>query len=106
MQAVLNLLKNSIEAIDINSGEKNITIKAYAEDGQLVIEVKDTGNGFDTTIGRKLFTRGFTTKPTGSGRPLPVALVVNPRVNSFFPMIVSNPLPVSFTSMTSWPSCV
>ena len=25
MQAVLNLLKNSIEAIDINSGEKNIT---------------------------------------------------------------------------------
>jgi signal transduction histidine kinase len=67
MQAVLNLLKNSIEAIDRESGEKNIIIKAYAQDGQLVIEVKDTGNGFDTTIGRQLFTRGFTTKNTGSG---------------------------------------
>ena len=33
----------------------------------LVLQVHDSGNGFDGTIGRQLFERGFTTKSSGTG---------------------------------------
>jgi signal transduction histidine kinase len=67
MQVVLNLLKNSIEAIPLNAAEKTISIRLYAQEGLLILEVQDSGNGFDETTAGRLFERGFTTKSTGSG---------------------------------------
>jgi signal transduction histidine kinase len=67
MQVILNIIKNSIEAIDITAAEKNIWLTATADDTFLVLEIKDNGHGFDTATGLQLFQRGFTTKASGSG---------------------------------------
>lgn len=67
MQAVLNVLKNSIESIDKNGSEKSILLSANAEGGRIVMHIKDSGTGFDKSTGDKLFGRGFTTKSAGSG---------------------------------------
>ena len=67
MQAILNILKNSIEAIDANTPEKNISLSAVTNNGQLVLHVKDSGKGFDKQTADQLFRRGFTTKSSGSG---------------------------------------
>ena len=67
MQVILNILKNSIEAIDINAAEKNIalTIRIYPD--RLILEVRDNGQGFDEATGKQISERGFTTKAAGSG---------------------------------------
>ena len=65
MQVILNLLKNSIEAIDIYALEKNISLSVGVRYELLVLEVRDNGNGFDKTTGKKVFERGFTTKASG-----------------------------------------
>jgi len=67
MQVVLNILKNSIEAIDINAEEKHITLCVKLNDDVLILQVEDSGNGFDEATGKKLFARGFTTKASGTG---------------------------------------
>jgi signal transduction histidine kinase len=67
MQVILNILKNSIEAIDNNSADKSITIRLYGEEGFLFLEIEDTGNGFDAETAGRLFGRGFTTKSSGTG---------------------------------------
>jgi signal transduction histidine kinase len=67
MQVMLNLIKNSIEAIDMNAAEKNISIRMYRQEDLLILEVKDSGCGFDKNTGDRLFERGFTTKSSGTG---------------------------------------
>jgi signal transduction histidine kinase len=67
MQVILNVLKNSLEAIDINAIEKKITVTVTPEHQYLLLTIQDTGVGFDEETGSKLFDRGFTTKSSGSG---------------------------------------
>jgi signal transduction histidine kinase len=67
MQVVMNILKNSIEAIDMNTSGKTISIRLQEEDGRLVLLVRDSGNGFDKATAGLLFSRGFTTKLSGTG---------------------------------------
>ena len=67
MQVFLNLLKNSIEAIDLNASEKLITIHVHTEPQALVVTIRDSGKGFDEATSRQLFNREFTTKQAGSG---------------------------------------
>ena len=70
MQVMLTILKNSIDAIDVNAPEKNISLNMFKESDQLVLQVKDTGSGFDKNIAGKLFEKGFTTKYLGTGESL------------------------------------
>ncbi|HZE83125.1 MAG TPA: HAMP domain-containing sensor histidine kinase [Puia sp.] len=67
MQVIMNLIKNSIEAIDMNAAEKTISIRLYKDNDLLILEIKDSGNGFDKVTGDRLFERGFTTKSSGTG---------------------------------------
>jgi PAS domain S-box-containing protein len=67
MQLMLNVLKNSIEAIDKEAIEKNISINVYSRSDILEIQVSDTGNGFNKSTAVHLFERGFSTKSSGSG---------------------------------------
>jgi signal transduction histidine kinase len=67
MQVILNLLKNSIEAISVYAPEKAISLSADVQPGWLTIQIQDSGNGFDEETAKKLFKRGFTTKSSGSG---------------------------------------
>ncbi len=67
MQVLLNILKNSIEAIDIDAAEKKISITMQRKDKQIELMIADTGQGFDAETGSRLFERGFTTKKAGTG---------------------------------------
>ena len=70
MQLILNVVKNSVEAIDTNATEKNICIDAHRQNGHLILKVKDSGHGFDKQTGDQFFKRGFTTKLSGAGMGL------------------------------------
>jgi PAS domain S-box-containing protein len=70
MQALLNILRNSIEAIDTNAPEKSIGVNVYTNAGQLVLQIKDNGKGFDKPTASQLFSKGFTTKSSSSGMGL------------------------------------
>lgn len=67
MQVILNVLKNSIEAIDIELPEKNISVAAVTADDSIVVIIADNGQGFTAETGNRFFERGFTTKKTGTG---------------------------------------
>ncbi|MDR0973828.1 MAG: PAS domain-containing protein [Prevotellaceae bacterium] len=60
-QAVLNIIKNSVESIG-NDGD--IVIRT---DSPAMIEVADNGRGIDQATETKLFTPFFSTKPRGQG---------------------------------------
>ena len=68
-QALVNLVKNGLEAID---GQGCVRVSANAEPGALVIAVGDTGPGLTAEQRARLFTPGFTTKSQGSGLGLTI----------------------------------
>lgn len=63
-QCVVNLVKNSLDAMD-NGGSIEIVCRKQADD--LMIEVIDNGPGIPSEIQPKLFTPFFTTKENGTG---------------------------------------
>ena len=69
-QAVLNLVKNGLEALS-RGGELTITSRS---DGVAVeVSVHDSGAGISDEVGRRLFEPFFTTKPQGTGLGLSIA---------------------------------
>jgi signal transduction histidine kinase len=69
-QAVLNLVKNAMEALS-RGGELTL---ASRRDGEVVeVSVSDTGAGISEEVARRLFEPFFTTKPQGSGLGLSIA---------------------------------
>lgn len=67
MQVILNVLKNSVEAIDMEADEKDISISLQVTPAVIELKVKDNGKGFSSETGSHLFERGFTTKSNGTG---------------------------------------
>lgn len=66
-QVLINLVKNSIEALETQI-DKEIKLKSYLNlRGNPVIEVKDNGSGIQPEVLEKLFIPFFTTKQNGSG---------------------------------------
>ena len=72
-QMLVNLFKNSIEAIDerIRSGgldePPRITVKVYIREDFLHIDVTDNGIGISPKNARLIFSAGYTTKKSGTG---------------------------------------
>ena len=72
-QMLVNLLRNSIEAIDelIQSGGLNetprIEVKAYTDGDFLYLDVTDNGIGITEQNLKLIFTAGYTTKEAGTG---------------------------------------
>ncbi|HEX3384146.1 MAG TPA: HAMP domain-containing sensor histidine kinase, partial [Mucilaginibacter sp.] len=67
MQVMLNVLKNSVEAIDMESENKSITVAVESGEKHLELKFIDNGQGFDKETSKKFFQRGFTTKKSGTG---------------------------------------
>ncbi len=65
-QVLINLIKNAIQAFDSQTYRK-IVLSAHANEGHVLISVKDNGNGIDSDALEKIFIPFFTTKKTGSG---------------------------------------
>ncbi len=67
-QALLNLLKNSLEAMEKGSVE----LKGEINGDIYQITITDTGTGIDPAIKDKIFDIYFTTKDSGTGMGLPI----------------------------------
>ena len=72
-QMIVNLVKNSIEAIDdLEKLEKpseapSIRVRAHREADNLYIDVTDNGIGIDAEQSKAIFSAGYTTKQKGTG---------------------------------------
>lgn len=69
-QALINIVKNSVEAID-KDGIIEITVKKKAKN--IIIKIKDSGKGMDKETLNNLFTPFYTSKDNGSGLGLPLS---------------------------------
>lgn len=66
-----NLIKNAVDAM---SGVGKITIEMQEkEEGEVWIDITDTGKGMDKRTLRRIFQAGFTTKKRGWGLGLPLS---------------------------------
>jgi len=70
-QVILNLVANSIDAIE---GPGTITIKTGAEGQSFVIAITDTGSGIPTELHERVLEPFFTTKPVGQGTGLGLSI--------------------------------
>ncbi len=66
-----NLIDNALDSMNSPNfdAEKSneLTFGAFTKPGELLITVKDTGQGIPADIQQKIFERGFSTKGTGRG---------------------------------------
>ena len=65
-QALINLIKNAIEALD-NSKNKRIKLNAHTIDSKCHIEVSDNGKGISDEVKSHIFIPFYTTKKEGDG---------------------------------------
>jgi len=71
-QVLLNLLNNSIDALETAAGLKQIRLRACESGARTVIVIEDTGAGF-ADLGRAL-DPFYTTKPVGRGTGLGLSI--------------------------------
>lgn len=73
-QVILNLLNNSIDAVE-NLEEKWIKLSIRSVPGDILqVEISDSGKGISKDIQRKIMSPFFTTKPTGKGTGLGLSI--------------------------------
>lgn len=70
-QVLINLIKNSIEAMEGDKGE--ILITAIYQIGFILITVADNGKGIEPKVIEKIATPFFTTKDSGTGLGLMIS---------------------------------
>ena len=76
-QVLLNVLANALDALpDRNVAENQIRVvlKPSAEGNQVVLEVRDNGEGITASILPRVFDPFFTTKPVGEGMGLGLSI--------------------------------
>ena len=69
---LLNIITNALQAME-NSPVKNLFIETQLENNNLLIKIKDTGEGVPEEIKEKIFEPFFSTKKGGLGIGLPLA---------------------------------
>jgi len=71
MQVLFTLINNARDAfVDKNIKEKRITLAAYQDQQEIIIQVKDNAQGLDKAIIDKIFDPYFTTKHQSQGTGL------------------------------------
>src|SRR5262249_32157713 len=68
-QAVLNLIKNGLEALSTGG---TMAVATRRLDDTVDIVVSDSGPGIPPEVGKRLFEQFFTTKPQGTGLGLSI----------------------------------
>src|SRR2546427_321704 len=69
-QAILNLVKNGLEAL---GGKGRLTVSTRRVDDRAEIAIIDSGPGITPEVAKRLFEQFFTTKPQGTGLGLYIA---------------------------------
>jgi signal transduction histidine kinase len=71
-QVWTNLIDNAADAVD---GRGNITLRAHARDGRVVVEIVDDGPGIPREAQDRVFDPFYTTKEVGAGSGLGLDVV-------------------------------
>jgi len=71
-QVWTNLIDNAIDAVD---GRGNITVRAFAQEGRVLVEVADDGPGIPREAQGRVFEPFYTTKEVGAGTGLGLDVV-------------------------------
>jgi signal transduction histidine kinase len=71
-QVFLNLLKNAAEAFEGHRGV--IDVRAFRQEGWILLEIQDDGPGVAPEIAARLFEPFFTTKEAGRGSGLGLSI--------------------------------
>jgi two-component system C4-dicarboxylate transport sensor histidine kinase DctB len=72
-QVFINLLRNALDAVEA-SDVREITVTITQEDSQAVVRIVDTGAGMEAATAAHLFEPFYTTKPSGKGLGLGLAI--------------------------------
>ncbi len=73
-QVLLNLISNSLDAMEGNDNFHNLLIRTSRQDhDMMIVEVKDSGCGIPADNMKKLFSHFFTSKPDGLGMGLSIS---------------------------------
>jgi PAS domain S-box-containing protein len=73
-QAVLNLIRNAVEAVAAGSGpERVVTVATRRKDAVVELSIQDTGPGLPPEVAAQLFESFVTTKEGGLGMGLAIA---------------------------------
>jgi two-component system C4-dicarboxylate transport sensor histidine kinase DctB len=72
-QVLINLLHNAIDAV-VAQPERSVSVLLEREANQAVIRVRDSGAGIPEQVAQHLFKPFFTTKPSGKGLGLGLAI--------------------------------
>jgi PAS domain S-box-containing protein len=75
-QVVLNLITNARDALE-NRPDARITLRTHAEDGRIVLEVRDNGTGIPEEFADRILDPFFTTKEAGKGTGLGLSISHN-----------------------------
>lgn len=78
-QLILNLVRNGL---DVTQKGGCVTIKTFVDGANVVLAIKDKGNGIDPGILDKLGTPFLTTKPEGTGLGLATCFSIAKRHNA------------------------
>jgi signal transduction histidine kinase/ActR/RegA family two-component response regulator len=73
-QVLVNLIDNAVAAMIKKGGDHIIELKSYVQDGRVFIECSDNGPGIPPDIIDDIFKPFFTTKETGKGIGLGLAI--------------------------------
>ena len=73
-QVLLNLISNSLEAMDERSDSRELLIRTLRKDADtIMVEVTDSGCGIPAESMNKLFVHFLTSKPDGLGMGLSIS---------------------------------
>jgi signal transduction histidine kinase len=75
-----NLLQNAIQAVP-EDRKTEIIIETSLQDSQVIVTVKDNGNGIPPEMRNKIFTPNFTTKTSGTGLGLAMCKGIVEKLN-------------------------
>jgi PAS domain S-box-containing protein len=77
-QVIINLVVNGIQAMaSVENRTRNLVVRSNrCEPDQVVVEVQDSGHGFDPEQANRLFDAFYTTKPSGMGIGLSICRTI------------------------------
>lgn len=78
-----NLVDNALEVVEgrPRSAERAVAVSVRTADGEVVLQVADSGPGVPADTARELFTFGFSTRATAGGRPRGIGLALVDRIS-------------------------